>query len=303
MPPAGSKRKRRAPVLGAGAEGSADGGADGDCGREEGRASGLNPSVVKQFLGMLQRPDRLGPDFFTDVERQQWDEWLDAVPGGAADSMDAKSLLPVKMPLKCLPRPEAGSSSIGGAPTSQAEIITYANAGGRQFRAADRRRQYASKRALVAADVPKDSTVAIWCDPEAATQPGYRTPFWVGDIMDCVSDAASGELEKVTIHFRMPEGAGGLFCDDVKKPWNLVCHAQHAYTLRCERGVACRAAAQKADSSTARFTYTCEAAEIMETKLEFNQSGTLKAATKKRLAESAPEKGSWNVQLGLDALE
>ena len=31
------------------------------CGREEGRARGLNPSVVKEFLGMLQRPDRLGP--------------------------------------------------------------------------------------------------------------------------------------------------------------------------------------------------------------------------------------------------
>ena len=50
------------------------------------RTRGLDPAVVKQFLGMLQRRDRLGPDFFADGELLQWNEWLDAVPARAAEA-------------------------------------------------------------------------------------------------------------------------------------------------------------------------------------------------------------------------
>ena len=73
----------------------------------------------------------------------------------------------------------------------------------------------------------------------------------------------------------------------------------HTYDGTCERKLACKAAAQKAGSNTSKFMYTCEAAEILETKLEFNASRTLKAQSKKRLAESAPEKGAWNDKLGI----
>ena len=132
-----------------------------------------------------------------------------------------------------------------------------------------------------------------------ATQPGYKTLFWVGDVIDVVSDVVSGKLERVTIHFRMPQAAGGLFCDDPRKPWNLACHAQHTYTKSCERGLACKAAASKAGAASSKFTYTCEAAEIVETKLELNQSNTIKAASKKRLAQSAPQAGAWDEQLGI----
>ena len=45
--------------------------------------------------------------------------------------------------------------------------------------------------------------------------------------------------------------------------------------------------------------YTCDAKEVFETKLELNDSKTLKAETKKRLAESAPEEGGWNALLGI----
>jgi len=105
---------------------------------------------------------------------------------------------------------------------------------------------------------------------------GYRTPFWVGDVVEAFGDR-DGTLEKVTIHFRMPQAASGLFCDDLKNPWNLACHALHTYDGACERKLACKAAAEKAGSSTSKFTYTCEAAEILETKLEFSASRSLKA--------------------------
>ena len=262
------------------------------------RTRGLDPAVVKQFLGMLQRRDRLGPDFFADGELLQWNEWLDAVPARAAEAPDGKSLLPVQMPLKCLPRPAAGSNSAGPSSLGQEEIITYANADGREFGVAERRRQYDSRKALRLSDVPQGSVIAIRADTEAATQPGYRTPFWVGDVIEAFGDR-DGALETVTIHFRMPQAAAGLFCDDVTKPWNLACHALHTYDGTCERKLACKAAAQKAGSNTSKFMYTCEAAEILETKLEFNASRTLKAQSKKRLAESAPEKGAWNDKLGI----
>ena len=287
MPPS---NKRKAPGPPKDATGSPEG-------ERAQRTRGLDPAAVKQFLGMLQRRDRLGADYFTDGDMLQWNEYLDAVPASAAEAPDGKSLLPVQMPLKCLPLPAAGNSA-GPSSLGQEEIITYANADGREFGAAERRRQYDSRKALRLSDVPQGSAIAIRCDPEAATQPGYRTPFWVGDVVEAFGDR-DGTLEKVTIHFRMPQAASGLFCDDLKKPWNLACHALHTYDGACERKLACKAAAQKAGSSTSKFTYTCEAAEILETKLEFNASRSLKAQSKKRLAESAPEKGAWNDKLGI----
>jgi hypothetical protein len=299
MPPAG-KRKARPQLSGSGgADGGGADGADAGGAQEEGTARGLKPLVVKEFIGMLQRRDRLGPDYFSDVEKQQWNEWLDAVPGSAAESLDAKSLLPVRMPRKCLPRPAAGSSSAGPSSMEQQEIISYANAGGRQFGAEARRRQYLSQKPLQVSDVPPGSTVAVHCDPQQAIAPGYRTPFWVGDVVEAVGDAAGAKVHKVIIHFRMAQAAGGLFCDDATKPWNLACHAQHTYSKTCERGKACMAAAREAGATTAKLTYTCEPAEIIETKLELNLSNTLKASTKRRLAESAPQKGAWDKQLGI----
>ena len=72
MPPAGKqnagKRKAAGPARSDGA-GNA---------REEAsaqRTRGLDPAAVKEFLAMLRRPDRLGPDYFTDAEMLQWSEW------------------------------------------------------------------------------------------------------------------------------------------------------------------------------------------------------------------------------------
>ena len=82
---------------------------------------------------MIQRPDRLGPNFFTDDERQQWQDYFDQQPLSAEAASDAATLLPVQMPRKCLPRTAAAGSS-GADSSTQQEIISYSNAGGRQFR-------------------------------------------------------------------------------------------------------------------------------------------------------------------------
>ena len=289
MPPARSdKRKAPPPRAAAAAPGEQPANAE----------RGLQPGLVKEFLEMIQRRDRLGPEFLNDDERRQWDEYLDSVPASAEESADGKSLFPVQMPAKCKPR--ASASGAGSSTSrSQQEIITYSNAGGRQFHAGDRQRQHAASKPMRAADVPVGSTVAIRKEASSVgCQPGYGTPFDVGDVVGADIDA-HGVVQKLSIHFRMPQGADGLFVDDMKKPWNLACHALHTYHKSCERGIACRAAAQKAGSQVSKFMYTCDAKEVFETKLELNDSKTLKAETKKRLAESAPEEGGWNALLGI----
>lgn len=296
MPPS---KKRRVPAPASRSAAGSRAGGDAQHGEREAQPRGLDPTAVKGFLKMIQQSDRLGPEFLTDDERQQWDEWLDGTPASAEDSPDGRTLFPLLMPAKCLPRTTVPGSSAGPS-SSQQEIITYSNAGGRQFGRADRQRQHALLKPLLAADVPVNSTVAIRRGPvRQPGPPGYNTPFYVGDVVSVNTVDASGHVGELEIHFRMPQAGDGLFCDDLKKPWNLACHALHTYHRSCERGKACRAAATKAGSEDSRFTYKCHADEVFETKLAFNESGTIKAETKKRLAGSAPENGAWNARLGI----
>ena len=302
MPPS-KKQKVPAPASRSAAKSRAGGTAGHE--QPEVQPRGLNQEAVKEFLEMIQRHDRLGPDFFSDDEKQQWDEWWDATPASAAESADGISLFPIMMPAKCLPRTAAPGSSAGPS-SSQQEIIVYRNAGGRQFGVADRQRQRAQTKHLLPANVPVGSSVAIRrVSASSDTQrgpPGYNTHFYIGEVVSISPVDASGHVRELQVHFRMPQGGDGLFCDDsMTKPWNLACHALHTYHKSCERGKACKAAAKKASSETSRLTYKCHVGEIFETQLAFNQSGTLKAETKKRLVGSAPEdqKGAWNEQLGL----
>lgn len=212
MPPALSN-KRKAPP--GGSASAAAGRAAAAPGEQPANAErGLQPGLVKEFLEMIQRRDRLGPECLNDDERRQWDEYLDSVPASAEESADGKSLVPVQMPAKCKPR--ASASGAGSSTSrSQQEIITYSNAGGRQFHTGDRQRQHAASKPMRAADVPVGSTVAIRKEASSVgCQPGYRTPFDVGDVVGADIDA-HGVVQKLSIHFRMPQGADGLFVDEL----------------------------------------------------------------------------------------
>ena len=48
---------------------------------------------MKEFLTTIQRGDRLGPDFFTVDQKQEWDDWLAAQPASAAEAVAAAPLL------------------------------------------------------------------------------------------------------------------------------------------------------------------------------------------------------------------
>ena len=62
------------------------------------------------------------------------------------------------------------------------------------------------------------SSVALAKD-NAVAEPGYGTPFYVGDVL-AVSTGEDGHLKTLTVHYRMPVGGDGLFCDDSRKPWD-----------------------------------------------------------------------------------
>ena len=89
MPPARSN-KRQAPPGGSAsaAAGRAAAAAPGE--QPANAERGLQPALVKEFLEMIQRRDRLGPEFMNDDERRQWDEYLDSVPASAAESADGR---------------------------------------------------------------------------------------------------------------------------------------------------------------------------------------------------------------------
>ena len=62
---------------------------------------GLGKAVVREFvLSTLVRDDRLGSDFFSDGEKQQWDQWLASEPDSAAQVSSADWPLPIQMPHK-----------------------------------------------------------------------------------------------------------------------------------------------------------------------------------------------------------
>ena len=122
----------------------------------------------------------------------------------------------------------------------------------------------------------------------------------MGDVLETTC-GADGVVQKLLIQYRMPQGRDSLFCDDMTKPWNLACLAQHRYDGQCKRRLACKRAALAAGADDSRFVYTCDAAEVFETQLSFNDSRTLQAKCKKKLVESAPEgeADEWRKRLGL----
>ena len=94
MPPS---KKRRVPAPASRSAAGSRAGGDAQHGEREAQPRGLDPTAVKGFLKMIQQSDRLGPEFLTDDERQQWDEWLDGTPASAEDSPDGRTLFPLQI--------------------------------------------------------------------------------------------------------------------------------------------------------------------------------------------------------------
>ena len=288
MPPA--KKARKAPDTSAAPEREAQGG------EQDSRPRGLQKEAIRGMLAEMWREDRLGTEFFNDEQKQQWQIWLDNEPDSADQVAAEDDPFPIRMPRKCIPRPR----SEGGEASSsvQHEIISYSNVNGRQFSTDARRRQYQQGKPLPASSVPPGSALAV-AKGDSIRTPGFDTPFYIGDVLH-VESTADGYIKTVTIHYRMPEAAGQLFCNDCTKPWRLACCAQHVWDKMCERKKPCKEAAAAAGSLTGcRWTGVHEAGEIIETQLTFNSSHTLKAECKRRLAESAPVTGGWNNVLGV----
>ena len=72
---------------------------------------GLQKDVVRAFVSRLQMPDRMGPDWLNDEERQEWMDYLEGEPDSVDEVAAADWPLPIRMPAKCRPRSAAGACS------------------------------------------------------------------------------------------------------------------------------------------------------------------------------------------------
>lgn len=284
-----SQRKRKQAGEGAAGTSAAPGAESADPPR------GLNKAATRGLLKKLNEPRYLGPGFIDDDDMALWEQWLNSEPDTVSQVSAAEWPLPISMPKKCIPRAATGQGSTPA--DTQQEIISYSNVSGRRFTTDDRSRQYSQTQQLRADDLPVGSTIAI-NQSSPLSAPGFGTPFYIGDVMAITSDD-EGFVTSYTIHYRMPRGQDSLFCNDMMKPWMLACHAQHVWDGRCERQIACRRAKDAAGGTSTKYAYTGDAKEILDTKLQLNQSGTLKKACRVRLSKGAPTPGEWDSALGL----
>ena len=199
---------------------------------------------VREFISQLQQPNKLGPTFFSDDDVKEWDSWNNEVPESLGEVQPRDHPLPLMFPAKCIQVSDgAGSSGAGGHP-ARAELISYANARGRSLSVVQRQRQFEQTAIMTEDDLPVGSRVALK-KGSSINANGYRTPFYIGEVLSH-SRASNGTVEALLVHYLMPSGAYGLFCDDINRSWKLACVAEHVYSGRCKLTIDCRAAATKA---------------------------------------------------------
>ena len=141
-------------------------------------------------------------------------------------------------------------------------------------------------------------------DSDSWGPPGYGTPFYIGDVVaveslgagaagasSSVGDAYAGA---VTVHYRMPE-LRGQFCDELARPFHLVCMAMHQWTRACESRRQC-VRSRPEGATTSRMTARIEAETIFEANIQLNSSGAISLKSKRALAETNP---AWAAGLGV----
>ena len=77
---------------------------------------------------------------------------------------------------------ELAAVGLARTDSARAELISYANAGGRSLTVVQRQRQYEQSASLQLEDVPVGSRVALKRGSTIDAN-GYRTPFYVGEVL------------------------------------------------------------------------------------------------------------------------
>ena len=116
---------------------------------------------VREFISELQHPNKLGPTFFSDDDVKEWDSWNSEVPESLGEVKPSDHPLPLRFPAKCAQVSNGAGSSGAGSHPARAELISYANAGGRSLSVVQRQRQYEQSASLQLEDVPVGSRVAL----------------------------------------------------------------------------------------------------------------------------------------------
>ena len=284
-------------------------------------AAFLDKDAVLAAALSIGQPSRL-PSVMTEEVRAAWHEWHKSTPTSLEEMpVERRARTNFAMPMKC--RPAGAPLQTAPAARAQVELMAYRNqdlgggAGAATSKDAVQRNAEAQLGShILPADVPKNSTVAFMNakleeleEPGGQLVPGEHTPFLLGDVIDfeLVEQAAGSSsstgafVSRVLLHYRMPY-AGETPSNDPNKPWHKACLCRRKYNASHERYVLCKELRTKAVGSTSHTRETNayldwqNACDIFETQVTFNQTQTLKVASKKRLGE---RDATWLPLLGL----
>ena len=154
------------------------------------------------------------------------------------------------------------------------------------------------ERKLTGADAKVGSFVAIRrLESDPWTPAGYGTQFYLGRVEDLTVEPGGDDIKSLRCCHLIPF-ANGKPCNDESKSWKRACWGMHEHVALCERRTKC-IKARPEGASTSAMQFDCDPASVFETYVELtSKESHLTADSKKRIAESAPEPGSWNNRLG-----
>ena len=246
------------------------------------------------------------PSHFVDSEvADEWGQWLESVPEHLAEVPAPQRAVRLRMPMKHNADQSAVVQAPAAARPQQKPLMTYRNPhAGTSYAKDERERDALYAQPLRVSELPLSSTVALRRSTEDPYEPaGYGTPFYIADVLEVELGAAGTStadppVAALTVHYRIPSKSS-RFCNDVRRPFLLACHAGHPWDAGCETRRTCkRMRPEGADMS--KYTPRVEAATIFEAGIELTRAKqALSMSTRKRLAKTDP---SWCEALGVDPL-
>jgi hypothetical protein len=238
-------------------------------------------------------PGLVGPE---DVQRD-WAVWLEETPEQLEDVPASYRPLPLAMPMKCVPADQERSAPQDVA--DQVELLTYQNPdGGAGVSRNTREYEALQTKALYEGMTDVGDIVAVKRpDEHEADTDGFRTPFYVGEVLRVHFVEATGssssskkEIKAVDVHWHYPF-LNGVPCDDVNRKWLPACQGLlHEWTAQCETRIRCKGCRRAELGDTSREWSQVTADTIIEVGVKLTgKTRSLSKPTKERLAAGNTE--------------
>ena len=283
---------------------SAGGGRSGEAGADDGDPRIFDRDALLARVEDWAHPSKLG-SLLSLENMSNWKKWAAHTPM-SLEECTTEQLPPLTMPPKYVQGHSSSDALVSKKRSAPTELIIYNN-GDTRLTKKDRERQSSQNKRLAMDDIKLDSIIAMLAPEDPLDIDGFRTPIYLGKVLEVTPSTCGEYAISVVVQCVVPlTSKKGTFTDDMKKGWYGVCNNGHRYTGVCDRIGQCKEAAARAlaahdiQGHGGKYVYRAQAIEIIECDIALNGStGTLTAASKKRLASRAPRKGGWNALFGV----